>query len=195
MTADHILAVPQMLPITTLQFATLVDQGAFDDLTGQIELINGRIVRMNPQGPSHSDPIDELAQWSFQQAGDKFRIRIEKPIQIDNLRSTPEPDLAWVTRRRYADRHPTPEDISLLIEVSFSSQAFDRGEKLQLYALAGIVEYWLVSVPDQTIEVFTSPHGSSYQKSQMLRVGDEVSPGCLPTAILPIARLFSNQVD
>ena len=150
---------------------------------------------MNPQGPSHSDPIDELTQWSFQQAGLKFRIRIEKPIQIDSLHSTPEPDLAWVTRRRYADRHPTPADISLLIEVSFSSQAFDRGEKLQLYAQAGIVEYWLVSVPHQTIEVFTSPHGPSFEKSYVVRVGDSVSPHCLPSATLPVARLFSNQVD
>lgn len=187
--------MPETLPITTDQFQLLVDNGAFVGITGQVELIYGKIVRMNPQGPLHSDPIDELTQWSFQHASKQFRVRIEKPIEISSLNSTPEPDVAWVALRRYRDRHPTPKDVRLLIEVSYSSQTFDRGEKLRLYAEAGIVEYWIVHVPNQAVEVFTDPQGVAYRRSVTYRIGDEVRPGCLPQASLCIERLFSDQVQ
>ncbi len=187
--------MPETLPITTEQYQILIDQGAFVASTGQIELIHGKIVRMNPQGPVHSDPVDELNEWSVQNAAKLFRVRIEKPIEIAGYYSTPEPDVAWVVRRRYGDRHPTAEEIRLLIEVSHSSEAFDRGEKLQLYAEAKIVEYWIVHVASQTIEVFTDPQGSTYAHSTVYRCGDEVHPNCLPQATLAIARLFSKTIE
>jgi len=64
--------MPETLPITVAQYRLLVEQGEFehrsiDGQRGQIELINGRIVRMLPQGPIHCDPIDELELWSQQQ--------------------------------------------------------------------------------------------------------------------------------
>ena len=52
-----------------------------------------------------------------------------------------------MSRRRYADRHPSPEDIHLLIEVSMTSGSFDRAEKMEVYAAASIAEYWRVDVP------------------------------------------------
>lgn len=186
---------PQTLPITVPQYRILVDQGVFEGQRGQIELINGRIVRMNPQGPIHSDPIDELESWSHQVAGDHFRIRIEKPIEISQLNSSPEPDIVWATRRRYFDRHPTPADIHLLIEVSASSRAFDRSEKLRLYAEADIVEYWIVDIASQSIEVFTLPQANEYQRSHQYVRTDEISRACLPTATLAVDRLFSDLVQ
>lgn len=195
MATDTALVSPQTLPITTTQYQWLVEQGAFDQQTGQIELIYGRMVRMNPQGPDHSDPIDELTEWSMKQANEKFRVRIEKPIEIANLNSTPEPDVAWVTRRRYADRHPTPDDVHLLIEVSYSSQTFDCGEKLRLYAEAGIQEYWIVDVPRKAIEVFTDPQDSAFRHSTSYGAASQVQPACLPDARLAVARLFNDQVE
>ena len=122
---------PQTLPISVSQYRMLVDHGCFDRRSGQIELIRGKIIHMNPQGPVHSDPIDELQQWSYEVAADQFRIRIEKPIEFVTLSSSPEPDVAWFTRGRYAAQHPTAEQVHLLIEVSSSSKSFDLGEKMR----------------------------------------------------------------
>ena len=194
MTADLIHEMPRTLPITVEQYRMLVEHGEFTERRGQVELIYGKIVEMNPQGPQHADPIDELGHWSFQTAGDHFRIRIEKPIEIPTLFSTPEPDIAWVRRRRYADRHPGPSDIHLLIEVSGSSKRFDRGEKRRLYAEAGIPEYWIVDIALRTVETMTRPAGVDYQQTTVHGLTDTVSPQCLPSASLRVADLFSDSV-
>jgi Uma2 family endonuclease len=110
---------------------------------------------MDPQGPQHSDPIDFLMEWSVLNAMGRFTIRAEKPIRIPDNNSCPEPDLAWVTRRRYVEQHPNPQDVHLLIEVSFSSSLFDRTEKQQLYASAGIQEYWIVDPSMSTVMILS----------------------------------------
>ncbi len=43
--------VPITIPISVKQYASLVERGEFAAVSGQVELINGRIVRKNPQGP------------------------------------------------------------------------------------------------------------------------------------------------
>jgi Uma2 family endonuclease len=187
--------MPQTLPVSVDQYRLLVEHGTFADRRGRVELIYGKIVEMNPQGPEHADPIDELGNWSHHYAGDLFRIRIEKPIEVPGLNSSPEPDIAWVTKRRYADRHPLPEEVFLLIEVSGNSKVFDGGEKRRLYAEAGIAEYWIVDIVAKTVEVMTQPVGSEFAHSVLYDVTAQVSPKCLPSAVLPITQLFSNTVD
>ena len=51
------------------------------------------------------------------------------------------------------------EIILLIIEVCDSSLAFDRGEKANLFASAGVEDYWVVSIPDLCAEVFRQPEG------------------------------------
>jgi len=42
----------------------------------------------------------------------------------------------------YTQAHPGPEDVLLLVEVSLSTEAWDREKKLPLYARAGLPEVW-----------------------------------------------------
>lgn len=181
---------PTTIPLTVKQYESLVERGDFDGFTGQIELIRGRIVHMNPQGPQHSDPIDFLSEWSFEHTKRQFTIRIEKPLLIPNANSCPEPDIAWVTRRRYADRHPLPEEVQLLIEVSYSSIDFDRTEKLSLYAEAGIQEYWQVDVPNRSVIVHREPSENKYRSISVFSRGTQISPICLSDAALEVNSLF-----
>lgn len=185
-------ALPVTLPISVQQYADLVDHGHFDRHTGQIELINGRIVRMNPQGPQHADPLDILGEWSIHRASHQYRIRIEKPIVLPESSSVPEPDIAWVKRQSYAQQHPGPEDVLLLIEASVSSGAFDTGEKCDLYARAGIPEYWQINVPGQEIRVYRDPRSGSFRTLTTHGANESISPTCLPSATLPIGSLFGN---
>ena len=181
---------PVTLPITTEQYETLVNAGAFAETSGQIELIHGRIVRMNPQGPEHSDPIDVLNEWSIENVQRRYTVRVENPIRIPEHLSCPEPDIAWATRRRYHQQHPGPADIHLLIEVSQTSSRFDRTEKLQLYAEAKIVEYWQIDVPNRMVTVYRQPQGELFRFVQTYDESAIISPLCLPEVKLVIATLF-----
>ncbi|MEM8910978.1 MAG: Uma2 family endonuclease, partial [Planctomycetota bacterium] len=154
---------PRTLPISVPQYRTLVEHGHFDGQGGQIQLVRGKIVQMNSQGSGHSDPIDELEAWSHEVAAREFRIRIEKPLELERLCSSPEPDIAWVTPGRYTKAHPNASQVHLLIEVSHTSQAFDHGEKLRLYAEAGIAEYWIVDVAGRNVDVMRNLIGDRYQ--------------------------------
>ncbi|WP_182866006.1 Uma2 family endonuclease [Rhodopirellula sp. JC639] len=179
------------VPITTAQYETLVSSGTFENTSGQTELIHGRIVHMNPQGPEHADPIDHLNEWSFEQVGRRFTIRIEKLILLVGQHSCPEPDIVWATRRRYSQRHPHPDEVHLLIEVSKSSVRFDRTEKMQLYAEAGIPEYWQIDIAEKTVTVHRDPHQQRYRSIQTYEQSDIIGPLCLPDAQLAIASLFT----
>lgn len=182
--------LPATLPVTIAQYADLVERGHFEGQAGQIELINGRIVQMNPQGPQHASPLDILNEWSTEQSQRRFWIRIEKPIVLPSSISTPEPDIAWVKRQSYAQRHPGPEDIFLLIEASVSSIAFDAGEKRDIYARAGVPEYWQINVPKREIRVCRDPDAGSFRTITTHSASETISPRCLPEAMLPIGTLF-----
>lgn|ERR1700751_4354477 len=60
--------------------------------------------------------------------------------------SRPQPDLVLYRPGIWRGRHPGPADISLLIEISDSTLAFDLGGKLALYRASEIQEYWVVDL-------------------------------------------------
>ena len=58
------------------------------------------------------------------------------------------------------------------------------GSKLQIYAEAGIPEYWIVNVVDGVIEVYTVPAAGRYQTIRRVPRGGSLSlPGGLPGSI------------
>jgi Uma2 family endonuclease len=105
------------------------------------------------------------------------------------LDTEPEPDIVWA-RRDYPGSHPAGKDILLLIEVAESSLADDRGEKAELYAEAGIADYWIVNLIDRTVEVRRSPTNGRYADIHSFNIGDSIHPLAAPDAHLNIAGLF-----
>lgn len=123
-------------------------------------------------------------------------VREEKPVALDDD-SEPEPDLAVVsgTHRDYSAAHPARP--VLVVEVSESSLAWDRGEKGSLYARAGIGDYWIVNLIDRVLEVYRSPvldasalHGWRYGSVETFAPPSTVSPESLPGAHIPVAGLL-----
>ena len=106
--------------------------------------------------------------------------------------SEPEPDVVLLKPAPddYASHHPTPDDVFLLIEISDSTLDFDRGKKLQIYARAGISEFWIVNLQDSTIEVYREPHFTGYEKKVLLRAGEKASPAAFQDAAIDVAELL-----
>ena len=88
---------------------------------------------------------------------DEYAVREEKPIEPWRY-WWPEPDIAVARgkQRRYEDRHPGPEDLVLLVEVTESSEQ-DRTKKLVGYAAAGIPIYWILDLALRRLEVYRDP--------------------------------------
>ena len=75
--------------------------------------------------------------------------------------------------RQYLDRHPGPEDVAIVIEVSDTTLGRDRTIKKRTYARAGIPVYWIVNLVEGQVEVYDRPSGDSEQPDygQMLIYG------------------------
>lgn len=181
------------LRLTVAQYDQMVERGAFDHLEGKIELLLGEICSMNPAGPVHDWLIEFLTNWSIRSTtADAVSVRIQSGLSLPELNSRPEPDLLWVKPQNYRHRHPTAEDVLLLIEVAYSSIQSDRNTKQALYASAGISEYWIVDAESDQLFVYRNvdPAAGQYREVQTLNVGDTVVPECVSGAILELSRLF-----
>jgi len=92
----------------------------------------------------------------------------------------------------YRNRHPQPEDVFLLVEISDTSLERDQEEKLPAYARAGIAEVWIVDLNEQTIEVYRQPHFAGYASKTVLGAGDKASPQAFPDATVDVAELLKR---
>lgn len=170
----------------------MVELGAFSgEYQRRLELLRGEIRQMSPIGFSHSQVVTLVTDWSYDVVPrERMVIRVQNPVRVPLNDSEPEPDLVWVERRAITDHHPQPEDVLLLIEVADTSLDVDRGEKLAIYAEAGIPEYWIVNLIDEQIEVYRKPVGRDYQNKTVHRGDTEIHPLALDEAGLRPAKLF-----
>ena len=130
----------------------------------KVELIEGEILLVSPEGPRHSAVADIVRRELERSFGDGYTVRPAHPLAADD-RSEPEPDLLVVPGRPedYLDRHPEPSHAVLLVEVSKTSLGFDLGRKRRLYARAGVPEYWVVDLVNAAVHVHLDPAGDDYR--------------------------------
>ena len=133
----------------------MIEAGILGDR--RVELLEGEIVEISPEGPTHAFYGEEIADYLRSCLGEKALVREARPITLSD--SEPEPDIAVIKppRIRYRDRHPGPNDIFLLIEIFQSTQAYDLGDKQKTYAAAGIQEYWVVDLKAKQMTLTSPP--------------------------------------
>ena len=159
----------------------------------RVELLNGQILNMSPIGPSHGSAVMRLNDFFSNLPRGRWLLAVQDPIALDDY-SEPQPDLMLLKRAPdfYEKRHPAPDDVFLLIEVSDSTVDFDRAEKLPLYGRAGIREVWIVNLADQSIEVYRDPHYQGYASTEILRPGSQARPLAFPDAAVDVAGLLRH---
>ena len=177
--------------ITGAEFDSMVERGAFDGFGARkIELIRGELRVMNPAGAIHDDHIDFLTRWSHDNTtAEVCNIRVQCGFVCDDNR--PEPDILWLKPRRYGSTRPTATDVMLLIEVADSSITTDLQEKADLYAEAGVTEYWVVDIPARRIHVMTESDEKTYRSVEIVVPPNLLSPKAFPGAELSTSKLFS----
>lgn len=161
----------------------LVDAGVI--VNRRVELINGNLVEMAPEGAPHSHTINSGADHLRHHLSSQALIREAHPITLSA--SEPEPDIAIVKlpRSQYKTRHPFPADIFFLIEVSSSTLAYDLMVKKELYAKVGIREYWVADVVAQQIYVFRQLAADTYEEEIVFKSGN-IQPLSFPAVSIRV---------
>jgi Uma2 family endonuclease len=172
---------PKLHRFSLEQYYELGELGLLDRRT---ELLEGIITDMEPIGPYHANVGDHLAQIFQQQAGDRYRVRVQYPINLGHL-SQPQPDLVLYRPGLWRGQHPGAADISLLIEISESSLVFDLGKKLALYKAAEIRECWVVDLQAKQVHCFVAPE---YKRRTL---SDSISPAAWPDIRINLEEIFA----
>jgi Uma2 family endonuclease len=165
----------------------IIATGVFDGR--RIEFIEGRICEMTPIGDEHEHAVDELNEWSvLSVARLGVRVRIQETLGLPSLESVPQPDVSWIDKEaiRKSRTRPRAEDVLLVIEVADTSLAYDLGEKANLYAAAGIRDYWVVDCRNRRVVVHREPSESGYGSVEEFSGEEAISPLSHPdVAIIP----------
>ncbi len=159
----------------------------------RVELIDGEVRQMSPIGILHAATVKRYTALLYRRVGNDAVVSVQDPIQLNDS-SEPQPDIALLRYRAdfYRKALPIAADVLLLIEVSDSTLAEDRLEKLPRYALAGIPEVWLTDVAGEAVERYTEPHGDQYATKQTFKRGQHISVQALPTITLNIDDIFGE---
>lgn len=188
---------PPLLPITVEQLHRMQAEGilAPDE---SIELIDGTLVRKDrsfaSEGPMVHNPGHAGAVSHIYRVLDRrvephgCHARCQLPVTLDG-ENEPEPDVKVVDGEpeAYCQRHPTPSEVRLALEVSHSSLDYDRTIKLGLFARARIPRYWIVNLVDRQIEAFWSPQAGTagYAEHAIYKSGDLLTLD-LPDGVIQI---------
>ncbi|MEM8778148.1 MAG: Uma2 family endonuclease [Cyanobacteria bacterium P01_G01_bin.49] len=167
----------------------MIDTGLL--VNRRVELIDGLIVEMSPEGTEHTYFSENLAKKLREITQNRAHVRDNKPITLSD--SEPEPDIAVVRlpRSQYLKHHPYAENILLLVEVSKSTLSYDTSVKKKLYAQENISEYWVIDVNRRKLIVYRFPSSNDYQQKTEWLLGTTISPLAFPDLEIKISDIFS----
>ncbi len=189
------LPVPARPPahrFTVAEYYAMAEAGILHE-DDRVELLAGEVVQMVPIGSRHNAVVDRLNQLLVSQAGGNTIVRTQGSIRLDD-HSEPQPDVTLLRPRPdfYANAHPGPGDVLLIVEVMQSSADYDRSVKIPVYARAGIPEVWLIDLDADTVEVFQSPDGALYRDLTPQLRGDAIAVPGLPGIAVPVEQILGS---
>lgn len=184
---------PRPFRWTVQLFHHLGDLGVFEGR--RANLIHGQLIEEGPMNPPHRIAL-ELTDAAVRTAfGPGWRPCIQMPLVL-GLGNAPQPDVAIVKGSpRDALVHPATAD--LVIEIADSSLTYDTTTKAELYATAGIADYWVLDLENRRLLVFRDPaslpHGlgaTAYRTHLTFGPADAVNPLAHPAASVRVADLL-----
>lgn len=175
---------------TVDDYHRMVEAGVLTE-NDRVELLEGQIIEMNPQLPPHAATTQRAFRYLDRLLETVAYVRMQLPVTLQP-KSEPEPDIAVVRMdaNEYGDRHPTPDDILLMIEVADSTLLNDRQQKALVYAKANLADYWILDVNAKQVYVFREPTPDGYQQETILTANTLLTPVAFPNITIPLNQLF-----
>lgn len=139
----------------------MAEAGLLDDR--RVELINGEIIHVAAQATPHRASVTKTSQALLAAFGAGDWVVIQGTLPLGTF-SAPDPDFYVLDVPIGTPDHLLPLPI-LVIEVSDTSYAKDRGPKLRLYARSGIRDYWIINLLGNRVELYRQPHNPTGKRS------------------------------
>lgn len=152
-----------------------------------VELLRGLIVTKMAKSPLHEFIAHRLLKLLMALMPRGFEVRHEAPITLHD--SEPEPDLSIVAGHEEDWTADHPGQAQLVIEVAVTSTSVDE-TKAEMYAEAGIPEYWLVRAEERTVDVYREPTPEGYRSQIRLHASDRLQCATLPVVTFSVADIF-----
>ena len=146
-------------PLSVDDVMAMVRIGILDE-DDHVELLDGVLVEMSPQGSPHAYAIrrlNALAAPVVAAAG--HELSIQGPVDVGSPISLPEPDLAIVPVTG-PDEHP--RNALLVVEMGATSLRIDLVRKARIYATGNVPEYWVLDVKRRALVVHREPVDGCY---------------------------------
>jgi Uma2 family endonuclease len=162
------------------------------DPNERTELLHGQITIMVAKGTAHVLALRSMSRMFDDLLADETAfVSTQDPIQLDNY-SEPEPDLAIVQGDflDYAEQHPRPEHVCLIVEIADSTLKRDCEIKDKIYAQAGIADYWVLDVKNRQLHIFRVPAPTGYTQHLILNEPNQVSPLAFPNFKIALSSIL-----
>ncbi|MDF0555119.1 Uma2 family endonuclease [Kamptonema sp. UHCC 0994] len=175
---------------TVQDYHLMIETGIIDE-DEKVELLTGQIVKMASKGTAHNAAVKRTVELLQDRLGKSVLISVQDSIKL-NDNSEPEPDIALLVRDPlyYEDRHPTPSEIYLIIEIADTTLRKDCGIKAQIYAQSGIIDYWVLDVNDRQLHVFREPSQEGYKSELILADSMTISPLHFPDTSFIVSEML-----
>ena len=162
------------------------------------EFINGEVVIHSPVANEHESVSSELYTLIniFVSINKLGRVTHEK-LMISLTRNDYEPDICFFKKEKSArfkegqKLFPAPD---MVVEVlSKSTEKYDRGIKLEDYALHSIKEYWIIDPRQKTIEKFLLKN-KKYELDEKVHQGNIISSNVIKGFAIPAKAIFNKTI-
>jgi len=155
------LTIPHPARFTVDEFIRLEETGVFEKYS-KTELIEGEIVCLNSQWSPHARAKTNLCvelALALRAIASPLKPQVEVSVRLDD-RSLPEPDIVLTD---YRGQGAVPvENVALIVEVSDTTLDNDLGRKSNMYARAGIPEYWVIDLNENRALLHEHPDADGY---------------------------------
>lgn len=180
---------------TVEEYHRMAEAGIFTP-DERVELLFGVVQRMSPKGRDHVVAANLVFDLFRERLRGRASVYKEDPLRVEALDSEPEPDVMVCSNLKLQEFGTEAMKPLLVVEVADSSLPRDLGEKVSLYAQAGVPEYWVVDLVGRRLEVLREPAGPvspAYRDHVSLEPNARIVPQSWPDLELSVSSFFPDE--
>lgn len=179
---------------TIPEYRKLGETGVFGG--ARTMLIRGEIFTMATPNPPHDEALNLTHEYLRGAFAAGHHVRNQQGFDI-GTDTDPSPDLAVVTGSIRDLHGRTPTAAVVVVEISDTTLFNDLTTKAELYATAGVPEYWVVDITNRQLHVFRDPvrlptslDATAYRTHLTLPPEEVVAPLAAASATVRVADLL-----